>query len=168
MTRSYIAKEIGENQYRMIYCHSDGYLTHNGAILVDHYNTPEAVDELLDLGDLSVLAERPNPDMSKPHSFDYNCRQEGVVVAYGRDRGETNVEARICDMRKLNDCGIDYVYIFTKENEWKHFEPRDFCIELRDVKDDLDSIYQKHGISRPIGLYGFENAVVQEAKNVLF
>ena len=35
-TRSYIAKQIGDNQFHTIYCHSDGYLTHNGAMLLDH------------------------------------------------------------------------------------------------------------------------------------
>ena len=50
-TRSYIAKQIGDNKYRTIYCHSDGYLTYNGAMLLDHYNSPEKLDELLRLGD---------------------------------------------------------------------------------------------------------------------
>ena len=84
-TRSYIAKQIGDNKYRTIYCHSDGYLTYNGAMLLDHYNSPEKLDELLRLGDLSCLGVNINPDPSRPHSFDHKKRQDGVTVAYGRD-----------------------------------------------------------------------------------
>lgn len=102
-TRSYIAKKIGEDEYLTIYCHADGYLTYNGAMLLDHYNTPERVDALLALGDLSTLQEKLEPDPNLPHSFDYNERQEGVTVAYGRDRGETGTEARVATLADLND-----------------------------------------------------------------
>ena len=44
-TRCYIAKQIGDNTYRTIFCHYDGYLEHCGAILLDAYNTPEKVDQ---------------------------------------------------------------------------------------------------------------------------
>ena len=90
-TRSYIAKQIGENQYKTIYCHSDGYLTHNGAMLFDHYSNADKLDELLNLGDISYLAPNIYPDPSKPHSFKYDERQDGVIVAYGRDRGDKDI-----------------------------------------------------------------------------
>ena len=92
-TRSLIAKKISEDKYLTIYCHSDGYLTYNGALLLDHYNSTEQVDKLLALGDISYLAERLEPDPSSPHSFDYDKRQEGVTLASGRDRGEKGTEA---------------------------------------------------------------------------
>lgn len=56
-TRSYIAKQIGDNQFLTIYCQLNGYPEHNGDLLVNHYNTPEKVDELLALGDLYYLRE---------------------------------------------------------------------------------------------------------------
>ena len=122
-TRSFIAKQTGEDEYLTVYCHSDGYLTYNGALLLDCYNTPEQVDELLKLGDLSYLAESlyPNPDY--PHSFDYGERQSGVTVAYGRDRGDKDVAAVRMTMAQLDDPNnwTEYVYIFTQENEWKYF-----------------------------------------------
>lgn len=46
-TRSLIAKQIGEDAYLTIYCHSDGYLSYNGAMLIDHYNSEEKIDELI-------------------------------------------------------------------------------------------------------------------------
>ena len=94
-TRSLIAMQIEEDKYRTIYCHSDGYLTYNGAMLLDYYNTPEKVKELIDLGSISFLAKKLNPDPSKPHSFNYDERQEDVVVAYGRDRGEKMLKLKI-------------------------------------------------------------------------
>lgn len=113
-TRSLIAKKIGEDKYLTIYCHSDGYLTYNGALLLDHYNTPEQVNKLLALGDISYLAERLEPDHSLPHSFDYDERQEGVTLAYGRDRGEKGTQAREATLAELDDENnwTEYVYIF--------------------------------------------------------
>ena len=56
-TRSYIGKLNPDNTVSYIYCHYDGYPEHNGVILQEHYSTPFKVDQLLALGDLSVLGE---------------------------------------------------------------------------------------------------------------
>lgn len=78
-TRSFIAEETGENKYRAVYCHNDGYLTYNGAMLLDHYDSAEAVKHLIDLGDVSFIAQRPDPDPLKPHGFDIGvCQCSGV------------------------------------------------------------------------------------------
>lgn len=156
-TRSFIAKQIGEDQFRTIYCQHDGYLSYNGAMLIDHYNTPEIVDKLLDLGDLSSLDLRLDPDPSRPHSFDYSERQDGVTVAYGRDRGEDGVEARTLTLADLDDPNnwTEYVYIFTDNNEWKYFHANHSKEGLRDVDEDLNKIYAQYGISRPADYYGF-------------
>lgn len=156
-TRSFIAKKIGEDAYLTIYCHADGYLTYNGAMLIDHYNTPERVDALLALGDLSSLQEKLEPDPNLPHSFDYNERQEGVTVAYGRDRGETGTEARVATLADLNDESnwTEYVYIFDENNKWKYFKTGQAKNGLRDVEDDLEKEYRQYGMQRPLGYYGF-------------
>ena len=54
-----------------IYCHSDGYTEYNGVMLQLFYNTPEKLENLLKLGDISYLSETPAD----------SC-------AYCRDRGE--------------------------------------------------------------------------------
>lgn len=155
-TRSFIAKQTGADEYLTVYCHSDGYLTYNGALLLDCYNTPEQVDELLKLGDLSYLAEslHPNPDM--PHAFDYDKRQSGVTVAYGRDRGDKDVAAVRMTMAQLDDPNnwTEYVYIFTQENEWKYFAAGHSQDGLRDVAEDLEAEYGAYGIRRPQGYHG--------------
>lgn len=166
-TRSFIAKQTGEDEYLTVYCHSDGYLTYNGALLLDCYNTPERVDELLKLGDLSYLAESlyPNPDY--PHSFDYGERQSGVTVAYGRDRGDKDVAAVRMTMAQLDDPNnwTEYVYIFTQENEWKYFAAGHLQDGLRDVAEDLEAEYGAYGIRRPQGYHGvITNSLVERIK----
>ena len=166
-TRSFIAKQIGKDAYLTVYCHSDGYLTYNGALLLDCYNTPERVDELLKLGDLSYLAESlyPNPDY--PHSFDYGERQSGVTVAYGRDRGDKDVAAVRMTMAQLDDPNnwTEYVYIFTQENEWKYFAAGHSQDGLRDVAEDLEAEYGAYGIRRPQGYHGvITNSLVERIK----
>jgi len=54
-TRSTIAIRNADNTVTAIYCHWDGYLSYNGKILFENYNTEEKVRELIALGDLSVL-----------------------------------------------------------------------------------------------------------------
>ena len=156
-TRSFITKKIGEDAYLTIYCHADGYLTYNGAMLLDHYNTPEQVDALLALGDLSTLQEKLEPDPNLPHSFDYNERQKGVTVAYGRDRGDSETEARVFSLAQLNNESnwTEYVYIFDENNKWKYFKTGQAENGLRDVHDDLEKEYQQYGMQRSSGYYGF-------------
>lgn len=55
-TRSTIALEYDDGSIRQIYCHWDGYLQGVGKILLEHYSSPEKVEELLNLGDMSSIA----------------------------------------------------------------------------------------------------------------
>lgn len=141
-TRSYICMEVGDNQYKTIYCHFDGYLDYNGAMLVDHYSDRATVEKLLELGDLSALKERLEPDPSKPHGFDYDKQQEDVCIFYSRDRGDKDVQAKILSLRQLDDPDnwTEYVYIYTKDNQWKYFETGHARLGLRDVKEDLQAL----------------------------
>lgn len=156
-TRSLIAMQIGADKYRTIYCHSDGYLSHNGALLIDHYDTPEKVKELLDIGSISYLAPNLNPDPSKPHGFDYATRQEGVVVAYSRKRGEKDMDAKDYTLKELDDpdSWAEYIYVFTEENRWKFFKQGYSQEGLKDVEPVLKFQYEQFGVERPEGYYGF-------------
>ena len=124
-TRSYIGKmnpETGTITY--IYCHYDGSPSHNGRILVEHYSDESKVDELLNLGGLSYLGEEIGEKQ------DFNNPTKGWTLAYGRDRGELNVEKRLSSFSAYTyDDGIDYFYLFTEEGwkysnggEWKKIE----------------------------------------------
>lgn len=149
-TRSYICKELPNGKYKTIYCHSDGYLDHNGVILNEIFNTEEKVDKLLDLGDLSILGVKTEPDKNMEHSFDH--RQRNVCVAYARDRGETDVEAKELTLKEMfNNTWIEYFYVFTKENKWIYsdaffFDGTDSLSEesllgtFKDLSPEIDKI----------------------------
>lgn len=92
-TRSRITVKMKDGTFKSIYCHSDGYPCWNGRILSTHYNNQERAEALVALGDLSLLHE--SIDCPPGHSFD-KC-VEGFTVAYGRDRGDKNTNARSGD-----------------------------------------------------------------------
>jgi len=109
-TRSYIGVRNSDDTVDYIYCHYDGYPSNNGKILVENYNDPTKVSELLSLGDLSVLA----PAIGEKHDFnDRSDKYSNWCLAYGRDRGELNTQMKTGPFSELiNDDGVDYVYVF--------------------------------------------------------
>ena len=107
-TRSTIALEFADGSVQQIYCHWDGYLEHNGAILQEHYLDPFKVAKLIRGGAVSSLA----PSIDKPEGHSFNKSVDGYTVFYARDRGERNVSSTIInDVRELTDM-VDYVYIW--------------------------------------------------------
>lgn len=155
-TRSYIGIELDDGRILGSYCHSDGYLTYNGAMLLDHYSDRAKVEKLISLGDMATLNEciDPNPDFA--HSFE--DRQEGVTVFYGRDRREKGTEPKIIDLDDINspDSWIEYCYVYGKDGSWRYF----VCGQsekpvFRDLKEGLDEEYRCLGFKRPKGYYGF-------------
>lgn len=158
-TRSFICKEQSDGQFYGIYCHSDGYLTYNGAMLLDHYSDAKKVDELLSFGDLSLLNEKIHPDPTKQHSFDFDKRQNDVCVFYGRDRGEDEIGARILTPEMIQDSWCEYLYVFGKDCVWRYAElPFDTEFKSEDlisVKSGLDHEYKQMGIKRPKHFYGY-------------
>lgn len=85
-TRSRIGMVTDDGKVISIYCHWDGYVQNNGRILLESYTDPAKVKALISLGDISILEAEVEPKELVEHSFDNP--QDGVVVAYGRDRGE--------------------------------------------------------------------------------
>lgn len=109
----------GQPDYHLAtYLHHDGYPSHAGRILHDHYQDPAWVDELISLGDLSSLYEKLEP--TKPgHS--YATPEPGVCVAYGRDRGETGVDAIQCPALDVAaDVHGNYHAYYFDGNQWHH------------------------------------------------
>lgn len=75
-TRSNIGYIHG-NTINYIYCHWDGYTSHNGKILLENYNHPDKVKELISFGDMSSLRPNIHPT-NESHSYDN--REENVCV----------------------------------------------------------------------------------------
>jgi len=112
-TRSTITLSTKDG-YKSIYCHSDGYLSHNGIMLAKHYNTQEEVEKLIALGSLSFLDKRLAPSADENHSF--NKRVDGVTVAYHRDRGEELVVNEYETLQELAQNTEEYNYLFENDN----------------------------------------------------
>ena len=113
-TRSTIAIQNEDGSVTGIYCHWDGYLSHNGRILQENYITEAQVRELIALGDLSSLGETVGV------KTDFNNGAEGQCLAYGRDRGEQNVAAKTCANwdALLEDFGQEFDYLFVTGKGW--------------------------------------------------
>jgi hypothetical protein len=110
-TRSTIIAKLSNGQTKRIYCHWDGYPEHNGRILLDHYTSQAKIDQLIALGDLSVLGEF----IGQKHAFE--AKAENQCTAYGRDRGEEGTEAKLVKSLKASikssaDCGAEFVYLW--------------------------------------------------------
>ena len=93
-----------------VYCHSDGFPSYLGRMLLEHYNSEELAKALVHLGALSMVRERVAPNPGEQHSFAHPVYSYdtavmiaqdlgldpdsvpkdrlGVTTAYARDRGE--------------------------------------------------------------------------------
>ena len=99
-TRSTIALEFADGTVGQVYCHWDGYLEHNGVLLQKNYTNPFILRDLIDLGSVSSLGEiigTKHPfsqfDTTMPKD-EYENLYGKMTTFYGRDRGETGIEAR--------------------------------------------------------------------------
>jgi hypothetical protein len=150
-TNARIGKMLSDGTVKEIYCHWDGYVEGGvGETLIEHYNTDERIDALLELGDLSILAENLHP--TAEHSFEKP--QAYVCVAYLRDRGETspNIKAKILTMdewmKPYYNVSADFYYLyndgnwlvmdFSNEDGWKLV--KQFLPEYTLTNEDFASI----------------------------
>lgn len=130
-TRSTISiKENGK--IRSIYSHWDGYPSNNGAILLEHYATTDKVNELINLGSISSLRPKINPNPNEVHDFENS--QDDVVIAYHRDRGEELSIDEPSSIQRIR--GEEYDYLFV-DGEWKVRHSKNF-IKLTRKMCELD------------------------------
>ena len=138
-TRSTIALEFADGTVEQVYCHWDGYLDHNGAILAEHYSNPFKLRDLIDLGDMSSL----RPEIGEKHAFSqfelraeevagYKLLTEDWCTFYRRDRNESGCKARKyknadeyfdCSQQEeydyiLRTDGVWYVRCYTTDGKW--------------------------------------------------
>jgi len=119
-TRSFIAKKIDNQNYSAVYCHWDGYPSHNGKILKESYVDESKVDVLISNGDISSLES----EIGEKHDFDK--RVENWTTFYSRDRGEEDVGAKT--YTSLNELykgaenhDAEYMYVYS-DGVW-YFSP---------------------------------------------
>lgn len=122
-TRSFIGKLQNDGTIRGIYCHNDGYYEHTGVRLEAHYTDPTKVDDLLALGDISILGD----EIGEKHDFDDNETHRNWTKAYHRDRGEDKRPNKIynsLDAMQKNvggDLGVEYAYVYDTKNQWNMY-----------------------------------------------
>lgn len=133
-TRSRIAVMHGD-VCKSVYCHWDGYLSHNGVILQQHYDSARA-NQLVALGDISSLGksigeQHPfskfdikdgDPDAEASLKLMEQAEKEGWTTFYGRDRGEEGtdfaVDHTFADfLERVDACGGEYYYIM-RDGVW--------------------------------------------------
>jgi hypothetical protein len=139
-TRSTIALEYADGTVDQIYCHWDGYLDHNGRILLENYQDPFKVQAMMNLGDMSSLGE----DIGGEHDFDQSTDGRECTF-YGRDRGEKGTKAkrfRDFDHYVKAHQYEEYEYILRKDGQWyvsqyeRDYEPLEDAIMEQMAMDD--------------------------------
>lgn len=163
-TRSDIIVQLKDDRWGRIYCHWDGYPSHNGRILFDHYKTQAKVEKLIALGDISSLGE----EVGSKHPFDrpsrfirdtmelnpeyeaYDKRYGRMCNAYGRDRGEKDTEAKfgatLAEVWPAKETFTEYTYVWVRsgkkrpEGHWWMGNPESGPTSVRELKLVLDEI----------------------------
>lgn len=134
-THAIISVKVGD-MLHAVYCHNDGYRYRAGRCLLENYNTQEAAEHLVALGDLASVGPRLAPEAGEPHSFDHPA--QGVTVAYHRDRGEVfnaysfQLSGPTWDEvgAVLNRFDTEYIYVFLG-GSWHYIKGHEFVALTR-------------------------------------
>ncbi|HEY3331952.1 MAG TPA: hypothetical protein VGK19_18110 [Capsulimonadaceae bacterium] len=124
-TRSLIGRLNSDATVSSIYCHWDGYLSHNGAILHTQYQDADEVTALIALGNISSLGREigDKHDLNRRHSdpsFELELSSKGWTSAYSRDRNEplsdnkAEITASVQEYvaTKPEMFGAEYLYLY--------------------------------------------------------
>jgi hypothetical protein len=117
-TRSRIGLELSDGSILSIYAHFDGYKEFTGVKLVEHFNTPEKVKELIDLGDISCLWTNVgfnNETLPETGPLPYSARGEDCPP---------RLDADLCEYL-LPDNSEEYAYVF-RGGEWVCYNMHQF------------------------------------------
>ena len=142
-TRSRIGIAIGD-QVVSVYCHYDGYIQHNGRKLVEKFNTPELVHDLINGGDMSSLDTIHTWESAPLKKVILKTDDDGQVyraVEYIRDDAGDRVYSPVketsspqyysergedCPPKMTTfdeflsgDCGEEWCYLFTPNKGWQ-------------------------------------------------
>ena len=115
-TRSLIAIEDNSTESLVIYCHYDGYPSHQMPLLTKKYDTPARVRKLLSLGDLSCLETDKdwNQQPMKKQPLSYKMRGETSVDMVRR---KTNELQRLAYERDA-----EWIYLFRGVHGWSYWK----------------------------------------------
>jgi hypothetical protein len=117
-TRSRIGIQLADESILSVYCHYDGYPEFNGVKLVEHFNSRDAVTELIDGGDISALwtnAGWNNETLPETGPLYYSSRGEDCPPRFDAD---------LCEYLLPDGCE-EYHYIF-RNGEWVCYDMHQF------------------------------------------
>ena len=134
-TRSRIGYELPDHSVVSVYCHWDGYVEHNGKILVEHYQNREDVIELIDGGSMSQLRTRGewNSKALRDENGEWISDAAGYLMyendrdpqpLYHTERGEEiSIEHTSFDEFVSGNLGGEgYAYLFDLNGNWKAYK----------------------------------------------
>lgn len=134
-TRSRIGIELPDHSVLSVYCHWDGYVEHNGKLLVEHYQNRDDVKELIDGGSMSTLRTRGTWNHScalKDENGEYISDAAGYLMyeddrepqpLYYSERGEDEPPMHSSfDQFVSNNCGEEYAYLYDLNGNWKAYK----------------------------------------------
>lgn len=120
-TRSNIGILNQDGSVEYVYCHWDGYPSHNGRILKDHYTDEAKVRKLIANGAISTLGE----EIGEQHDFDERFEDDDPrskwTRFYNRDRNEKNYTSPILakDLYDATGDMEEWFYLFVEgEDVW--------------------------------------------------
>ena len=116
-TRGRIGLELSDGSVLSIYSHYDNYPEFVGVKLVEHFNTKEKVQELIDMGDISCLwtnAGWNNETLLETGPLPYSTRGEDCPP-----RLDANKYDYLAD-------GEEYAYLFTQNQQWVCYDRHQF------------------------------------------
>lgn len=134
-TRSRIGYELPDHSVVSVYCHWDGYVEHNGKILVEHYQNREDVQDLIDGGSMSSLRtehlwvtaavrdEDGNIVTDENGNWIYSPTRNPQPLYHTQRGEELNVEHTSFDefvSGKLG--GEEYAYLYDLNGNWKAYK----------------------------------------------
>lgn len=116
---SIVARRLQSGKVLYGYFGNGGYFRSRGDLLLEWYNTPEMVDYLFSLGQLSLL--------SYPHSEDTTDPKEWFInKPTGEKHHESDTERLIFSKIMF----IDYGYFYDTDNIWYYIIPGPFRIKI--------------------------------------
>lgn len=120
-TNAGIALRSGDT-YQTIYCHWDGHPNTMYPLLSTFYNSFDAANALISLGDASYIEKKIAPTPGVPHTFDFP--EKDVCVFYHRDRGDDWYSCQsACYTKKelFKQPAFEWVYIF-EDGQWNIYK----------------------------------------------
>lgn len=100
-TRAIISYRRPDGRFTAVYLHFDGYPERTGAILQQHYNTPELAESLVSGGDIRTFDDRTlEPER------------------YSNSNQPTTMPTRPALLEFARNCGAEYPYLY-ENNRWE-------------------------------------------------